>query len=178
MEPMSPSGAARVCRRRAGRKGSLKRPRSLHTAEVGGSIPVAPVGSNSPPGIARSCPPTGWPNPVLSTQPARTLTSEHQYVRPSRASICAERGIHFGTVVPPNVGQRPTLGPESSLLWESATLTVDRSACRPTAVPKWIRLCADMGGVLQDSVRLVHQSDTSARRRVFWFSLIHDASIA
>ena len=89
---MSPSGAARVCRRRAGRKGSPKRPRSLHTTEIGGSIPVAPVGSNSPPGIARSCPPTGWPNPVLSTQPARTLTSEHQYVRPSRASIWPDMG--------------------------------------------------------------------------------------
>ena len=55
-------------------------------------------------------------------------------------------GIHFGTVAPPNVGQRPTFDPESSLLWESTTLMVARSACRPTAVPKWIRLTGNVHG--------------------------------
>ena len=30
MEPTSPSGAARVCRRRAGQQDTLKRPRSMH----------------------------------------------------------------------------------------------------------------------------------------------------
>ncbi len=56
-----------------------------------------------------------------------------------------ERGIHFGTVAPPDVSQRPTFAPESSLLWESSTLTVAQSARRPTAVPKRIPLLPDMG---------------------------------
>jgi len=58
-----------------------------------------------------------------------------------------EGGIHFGTVAPPDVGQRPTFAPESSLLWELSTLTVAQSACHPTAVPKWIPLMPDMGGL-------------------------------
>ena len=58
-----------------------------------------------------------------------------------------KRGIHFGTVTSPNVGQRPNFAPESSLLWESSTLTVAWSALRPTTVPKWIPLSAHMGGV-------------------------------
>ena len=67
-------------------------------------------------------------------------------IRTLRPPICAERGIHFGTVTPPNVGQRPTFAPESSLLWESSTLTVAWSALRPTTVPKWIPLLPDMDG--------------------------------
>jgi hypothetical protein len=56
------------------------------------------------------------------------------------------RGIHFGTVTSPNVGQRPTFAPESSLLWESITLTVAQNTCRATAVPKWVPLLPDMDG--------------------------------
>jgi len=67
-------------------------------------------------------------------------------VRYNGPPILPERGIHFSTVTPPNMGQRPTFGPESSLLWESSAPTVAQSACRPTAVPKWIPLLPDMGG--------------------------------
>ncbi len=56
-----------------------------------------------------------------------------------------ERGIHFDTVTSPNVGQSTTFAPESSLLWESSTLTVAWSALRPTSVLKWIPQ-PDMGG--------------------------------
>jgi len=59
-----------------------------------------------------------------------------------------EWGIRFGTVAPTDVGQRPTFGPESSVLWESSTLTVSRNARRPTAVPKWIPLLQDTDGAL------------------------------
>jgi hypothetical protein len=62
--------------------------------------------------------------------------------------ISGKRGIHFGTVAPPNMGQRPTFDPESSILWESSTLTVAQSARPPTTVPKWIPLLLDMGGLL------------------------------
>jgi hypothetical protein len=61
-----------------------------------------------------------------------------------RPTITAQRGIHFGTVTTPNVGQRPTVGLESSLLWETSMLTVAQSTFRPTAVPKWIPLTAHM----------------------------------
>ncbi len=61
-------------------------------------------------------------------------------------NIYGKRGIHFGTVTPPNVGQRPTFEPESSLLWESSALAVAQSARRPTAVLKWIRLYGNMFG--------------------------------
>jgi hypothetical protein len=54
--------------------------------------------------------------------------------------ILPVRGIHFGTVASPNMGQRPTFGPGSSILWESSTLTVALGARRPTTVPKWIPL--------------------------------------
>jgi hypothetical protein len=56
------------------------------------------------------------------------------------------RSIRFGTVTSPNVGQSPTFAPESSLLWESSTLTVAQSVCHPTAVPKWTPLLPDMDG--------------------------------
>ncbi len=58
--------------------------------------------------------------------------------------ISAVRGIRFGTVASPNVGQRTTFDPDWSLLWESSTLKVIQSSCRPTAVPKWVSLCAVM----------------------------------
>ena len=60
--------------------------------------------------------------------------------------ICFERGIHFGTVTAQFVGQRATSDPGSSLLWDSSALTVAQNACRPTAVPKWIRLTGNMLG--------------------------------
>jgi hypothetical protein len=59
--------------------------------------------------------------------------------------ISAQGGIHFGAVTPPNMDQRPTFDPESSLLRESTTLPPAQRACRPTAVPKWIPLSAHMG---------------------------------
>ncbi len=75
-------------------------------------------------------------------------------------SISAQRGIHFGTVTPPNVGQRPTSAPGSSLLWDSTTLTVAQSACRPTTAPKWILLTPDtrfgsIGPHLMEPIRRV-----------------------
>ena len=65
----------------------------------------------------------------------------------TRPRISGIRGIHFGTVTPPNVGQRPTFGLESSLLWETSMLTVAQSAFRPTTVPKWIPLLPVMSGL-------------------------------
>ena len=47
------------------------------------------------------------------------------------ADVLPKRGIHFGTVTPPNVRQRPTFDPESPLLWESSALTVGQSARDP-----------------------------------------------
>ena len=89
-----------------------------------------------------------------SSLPTRAKREWHRLVRLAQAAdrsrqryppISAQGGIHFGTVAPPDVGQRPTFGPESPLLWESSMLTVARSARRPTAVPKWIPLSAHMG---------------------------------
>ena len=45
--------------------------------------------------------------------------------------ILPKRGIHFGTVAALNVGQCPTFGPESPLLWESSTLTVTQGRSVP-----------------------------------------------
>jgi len=103
-------------------------------------------------------PPSIPPRTVNPTDTSRatghdSLRRRHSAVRTNierwnrchwQPSILPERGIHFGTVAPPDVGQRPTFGPESPLLWESSTLTVARSARRPTAVPKWIPLLPDM----------------------------------
>ena len=62
--------------------------------------------------------------------------------------ITGKRGIHFGTVAALNVGQCPTFGPESPLLWESSTLTVTQGAQCPTAVPKWIARTGNMRSLI------------------------------
>ena len=110
--------------------------------------------------------------------PARCLRQSRRTWPPPRtgtmcadqARICAERGIHFGAVTPPNMGQRSTFDPESSLLRESTTLTPAERACRPTAAPKWIPPCADMGALIPSRrlsvVRLAVVVGSCARRAV------------
>jgi len=49
--------------------------------------------------------------------------------------ITGKRGIHFGTVAPPNMGQHPTFDPESSILGGSSCLLTQR-----------VPLCAVLGG--------------------------------
>jgi hypothetical protein len=51
--------------------------------------------------------------------------------RRERSPVSGLGGIHFGTVTPPNVGQRPTPNPESSFLWESIPLKVAQSSSEP-----------------------------------------------
>ena len=83
-----------------------------------------------------------------SRSPRNGVDSEDFWVDevPFDPSILRERGIHFGTVTPPDVGQRPTFDPELSILWDLTTLTAAHSACCPTAVPKWIPPLPDVGG--------------------------------
>jgi hypothetical protein len=54
--------------------------------------------------------------------------------------------MSFSTVAGPNLGQRPTFDPRSSILWELSTLKVTQGDRRPTAVLNAIGPCAVMGG--------------------------------
>ena len=54
--------------------------------------------------------------------------------------------MSFSTVAGPNLGQRPTFDPESSLLWELSPLKVAQGGRRPTAVLNAIGLSAVMCG--------------------------------
>ncbi len=74
--------------------------------------------------------------------------------------ITGKRGIHFGTVAPPNMGQHPTFDPESSILWDLGMLTVVPGAWRPATVPKWIPLSGNMLGS-----RGAHRRETHVTNR-------------
>jgi hypothetical protein len=72
---------------------------------------------------------------------------------------------HFGAVTARNVYQRPTFDPESSLLWESTTLTVAQSACRPPLYRSgyafrhiWARPSAGFGGAWMPSRAVLRRS--------------------
>jgi hypothetical protein len=54
--------------------------------------------------------------------------------------------MSFSTVTGPNLGQRPTFDPRSSILWELSTLKVTQGGRRPTAVLNAIGPTAHMGG--------------------------------
>jgi len=80
-------------------------------------------------------------------------THNGTYARLNWPNILPERGIHFGTVTPPKVGQRPTFGLESSLLWETSMLTVAQSTrdshhCTEVDTPfagyAWSKLTLDL----------------------------------
>ena len=62
--------------------------------------------------------------------------------------ITALGAMSFSTVAGPNLGQRPTFDPRSSLLWELSTLKVTQGGRRPTAVLNAIGPCAVMCGWL------------------------------
>jgi hypothetical protein len=64
----------------------------------------------------------------------------------TRPPKCAVRAMSFSTVAGPNLGQRPTFDPRSSLLWELSTLKVTQGDRRPTAVLNAMGPCAVMGG--------------------------------
>ncbi len=74
---------------------------------------------------------------------------------PASPVVIPERGIHFGTVAPPNMGQRPTFDPESSILWDLGMLALALGAWRPTTVPKWIPLIPDWLAWRIDRLRLI-----------------------
>jgi len=75
--------------------------------------------------------------------------------RPGRpTNIMPVWAMSFSTVAGPNLGQRPTFDPRSSLLWELSTLKVTQGGRRPTAVLNAIGPMPVMGGSVSSSTVL------------------------
>jgi hypothetical protein len=80
---------------------------------------------------------TGTRPHQLGHQANQTIGDDdtQQFRSPKRhsveAHITALRAMSFSTVAGPNLGQRPTFDPESSLLWELSVLKVAQGGRRP-----------------------------------------------